>query len=106
MRVYSAPSLVYSIFLKRNIPSLHVRALGVGASCYINSIDRFLALYMILGEEDKNILRDLYRFYMVMIINAEYDPNPYVGDIWIKDLTSFMHNQIQWIQSMSFVDKI
>jgi len=40
--------------------SLHARALVVGASYYINSVDQFLALYYILGEEDKNLLCELY----------------------------------------------
>jgi hypothetical protein len=46
--------------------SLHARALDAGVICYINFVDRFLALYKILGEEDKNIICELYQFEMVM----------------------------------------
>jgi len=100
------PSQIYSIFLKSQMASLHVCALVAGASCYINFVDQFLALYNIMGEEDKNILCDLYQFDMVMTWHTEWDPNPYVGDVNIRAFTSFMQNKIEWNKSMSFVDRI
>jgi hypothetical protein len=65
-----------------------------------------LALYKILGEEDKNIICELYQFEMVMTWHTKWDPNPYVGYVHIKDFTSFLQTQIQWNKYMSFVDRI
>lgn len=66
MKLFSIPSLVYFIYLQTQLFSLHAQDLVAGVACHINIVDRFVNLYEFLGEEDKNILCEIYLFDMVI----------------------------------------
>lgn len=106
MAQYSLPSPVYSIFLKRELISLHARALVAGAPCYIHTIDQFLELYKQLDRLGKNLLYELFQHDLVVTGYNEWDPKPYVGDAHIKGFASFMISRLKWNKATGFVKKL
>lgn len=105
MANYSFPSPIYSILLKKELISLHARALATWAPCYNNIVDQFLELYKCLDELGKNLIYEIYQHDLVVTWYNEWDTNPYVGNVHIRSFASFMNNQLKWRKAMGFVEK-
>ena len=98
LKSYSLPSQDYSVFLKMQLTSLQARVIISNMPCYLTTIDIFFKLYHNVDEEDHNLLCELYLHDLVLPGLNEWDLNPHVGHLELREFTSLMKNQIKWIR--------
>lgn len=63
-------------------------------------------LYFNVENANQNLLYKLYLFNFILTENSQWNPNPYVGDVQLKALMSYMTNLIHWNKCTNFYGKM
>ena len=68
--------------------------------------DQFIASFYRSNTEDQDFLCELYMHNLIMIDYEDWDPNPHVGELQLREFMSFMRNQLWWNNAATFVENI
>jgi hypothetical protein len=93
---YRAPSPIYSVFLNERHFMFQFRAVETCKPYKVTSAETFLKVYYERNKEDKDLLCELYQHNLLLDFDPKWNPTPFVGDIQLREFTSFVRNHAQW----------
>ena len=73
-----------------------MKALKEGRSYEVASSDQFLETFMKNSLTEQNILCELYLHEMASPLDWYSNPAPHLGDVQLRDFSSFVSNHVQW----------
>ena len=68
----------------------------IGYNDQVETKDPFIVDFSISNDEEQDFFCELYMHNMVMTDYEDWDPNPHVGEVQLREFTSFMRNHLRW----------
>jgi hypothetical protein len=99
------PSKVYCILLNDKWTRFQIQQRKVGHVVEIHTLEQFTNVFSYDSPHNQDFLYELYQFKFLMHDNCRWNRNPYVGDIQLMDLSSFIYNQVIWKEDSTFYDR-
>ena len=82
-----------------------MKELKEGRPYEVASLDQFLETLMKSSFTEQNLLCELYLHEMVFPLNRYSNPDPHLGDVQLRDFTSFVNNHVQWEDSFQTISQ-
>jgi hypothetical protein len=76
--------------------------LAVGQPHEIKEPEDFVTIYLSVDMKDQNLLCELYLHNFILPDNACWNPNPGVGDVQLREFTSYILGLVQWKKDTEF----
>ena len=89
------PSNHYSIFSKDQLIYFRLSIVTMGYNDHIETEDQFIAAFSRSDNEERDFLCDIYMHNFIIMDYEEWDPNPDVGGLHLREFMSFMRNQLK-----------
>jgi hypothetical protein len=94
--LYIAPYQIHLIYLHDRWTQFRIKQLSNGRIHKIVTLKDFITTFLQVEDHDKNLLCELYLFNFVIPDHTRWNPNPFVGDVQLRDFTSFIYGWVQW----------
>ena len=90
------PSSSYPVFLFEQFIWFKPRAVKEGRPYEIATLTKFLETFLESDFEEKNFLCELYLHELACPLDRHSIPIPFLGDVQLRDFSSFVSNHVQW----------
>jgi hypothetical protein len=95
------PSCNYSLFLIERLIWFQIKSIVEGKSHEVIEPTDFVKTFLAASTRDQHLLCEAYFHNEAILENRLLNINPLVGDVQLRDFTSFLYNQILWQSNFS-----
>ena len=93
------PSSSYPMFLFEWFIWFKLRDVKEGRLYEIETSTKFLETFLESDFEERNLLCELYLHELACPLDRHSNPIPFLGDVQLRDFSSFVSNHVQWERS-------
>jgi hypothetical protein len=90
------PSCNYSLFLMERLMWFQIKSIIEGKPHEVISLANFIKTFVAASTRDQHLLCEAYFHNEAIPENRVLNINPLVGDVQLREFTSFLLNQILW----------
>ena len=91
-----APYPSYPVFLFEQFIWFKLKAVKEGRPYEMETSAQFLETFMESNFIKQNLLCEIYLHEMACPLDHHSNPTPYLGDVQLRDFSSFVSNHVQW----------
>jgi hypothetical protein len=97
------PSCNYSLFLVERLIWFQIKSIVEGKSYEVIEPTDFVKTFLAASTKDQHLLCEAYFHNEAIPENRLLNINPLVGDVQLREFTSFLYNQILWQSNFSTI---
>lgn len=84
---------------------IRIQRIASGHSTEIHTPEQFIDAFSSTSPHDQDLLCELYQLNFLMQDNSRWKLNPFVRDIQLRALSSFVYNQTIWKEASTFYER-